>query len=504
MYNITFGLLASIIAMSTIAHSTETLSPTPTPQYRPSFHFTPQAHWMNDPNGLVFHNGIYHLFFQHYPHAMVWGPMHWGHATSTDLLTWQEQPIALKPDELGMIFSGSVVIDAQNTSGLGKDGRAPWIAVFTHHDPVAEKANETHVESQSLAYSLDKGKTWTKYKNNPVLKNPGLRDFRDPKVFWHEASSTWLMSLATGDRIAFYSSPDLKNWHKQGEFGQDAGAHSGVWECPDLFPLTLNGKTRWVLLVSIARGGPAGGSATQYFIGDFDGKTFTPETKQTRWLDYGPDNYAGVTWHNTPGRALFIGWMSNWEYATKVPTAPWRSAMTLPRELTLRQVGKQTLLASLPAKETQALGGKRSALKVDAINGEIDFSKIVKQTKGRFSLEFRAPQLRDFTLALSNKMGDELHIGFDQKANEYFIDRRKAGLNEFNPAFASRHVAPHLADTPDADITLYFDATSVELFADGGITSMTSLFFPLEPYSNMTLKFADGLNPQGFYFSRRP
>ena len=240
-------------------------------KYRPQIHFSPKEKWMNDPNGMVYHNGIYHLFYQYYPDSNVWGPMHWGHAVSTDMIRWKHQSIALYPDSLGYIFSGSAVVDVNNTSGFGVNGKPPFVAIFTHHDPKGEASGRNDYQNQSIAYSVDDGKTWIKYKNNPVVRNPGIKDFRDPKVMWFAKEKKWIMTLATLDRITFYSSNDLKNWSKESEFGKNAGAHGGVWECPDLFPLNYNGKKVWVLIVSINPGGPNGGSATQYFLGDFDG-----------------------------------------------------------------------------------------------------------------------------------------------------------------------------------------------------------------------------------------
>ena len=301
-------------------------------QHRPQIHFTPKAHWMNDPNGMFYNKGVYHLFFQYYPGASVWGPMHWGHATSKDLMHWQEQPIALYPDSLGYIFSGSAVVDKSNTSGFGKKGQVPIVAIFTHHNMEGEKEKRNDFQNQSIAYSLDDGKTWVKYAGNPVLHNPGIVDFRDPKVMWYEAQKKWIMTLATKDRVTFYSSPNLKEWTKESEFGETLGAHGGVWECPDLFTLYDNGKKVWALTVSINPGGPNKGSATQYFLGDFDGNRFTPLSTETKWIDYGTDDYAGVTWSNTGNRKIFLGWMSNWQYATIVPTNIWRSATTIPRE----------------------------------------------------------------------------------------------------------------------------------------------------------------------------
>ena len=243
-------------------------------RWRPQFHFSPKAHWMNDPNGMVYYKGVYHLFFQYFPDSMVWGPMHWGHAVSTDLVHWEEEPIALYPDSLGYIFSGSAVVDTNNTSGFGRPGVAPLIAIYTQHDPVGARLNRNDFQNQSIAYSLDNGKTWVKYEHNPVLRNPGIADFRDPKVFWDTRVSRWIMVLAVKDHVEFYASGTLKSWSKVGEFGKDMGAHGGVWECPDLFPMhDADGRTFWVLIVNINPGGPNGGSATQYFLGDFDGKT---------------------------------------------------------------------------------------------------------------------------------------------------------------------------------------------------------------------------------------
>jgi fructan beta-fructosidase len=279
-------------------------------QYRPQVHFSPPAHWMNDPNGMVYYGGTYHLFYQYYPKGTVWGPMHWGHATSTDLVHWTNRPIALYPDSIGLIFSGSAVVDFNNTSGLGKAGKPPLVAIFTQHSQAREKAGRSDAQNQSLAYSNDGGTSWKMYEHNPVLKNPGIIDFRDPNVMWYAPGAKWVMSLATRDRITFYSSKNLKDWKKESEFGQHLGAHGGVWECPDLFPLTAaGGKTLWVLLVNINPGGPQGGSATQYFTGSFDGVKFTAQGTGTRWLDQGTDEYAGVTWHNTGARRIFLGWM---------------------------------------------------------------------------------------------------------------------------------------------------------------------------------------------------
>jgi len=468
--------------------------------YRPQIHFSPLGHWMNDPNGMVYHKGIYHLFFQYYPDNSVWGPMHWGHATSTDLVHWQQQPIALYPDSLGYIFSGSAVVDKLNTSGFGKNGKAPLVAIFTHHDPKGEKVGTNTFQNQSIAYSLDDGKTWTKYSGNPVVKNPGARDFRDPKVMWFEARKRWIMTLATGDHVTFFSSPDLKNWNKESEFGATLGAHGGVWECPDLFKLICNGKAYWILLTNINPGGPNGGSATQYFIGRFDGKIFKPITKTTHWLDYGPDEYAGVTWCNTGNRKIFLGWMSNWLYADKVPTEQWRSAMTVPRNLLLKQVNGKLLLASTPVEELSTLNnGVKTFARIPVMGSENNPQKVGK-LPAQYMLKFNAAQIKTYRISLSNNDGDVLHVGYDQQNNQYYIDRTAAGDTSFYKGFAGVFKAPRLSSSPATDLTIVADATSVEVFADGGLTTMTCIFFPRSkaPLNNLELQSRGRFTVQKF------
>ncbi len=288
---------------------------------------------MNDPNGLVYENGVYHLFYQYYPDAIVWGPMHWGHATSKDLVHWKHQAIALFPDELGYIFSGSAIVDSKNTSGLGTAENPPLIAIYTYHDPKGEKQGRNDFQYQGLAYSLDHGVSWEKYENNPIIPNENsIRDFRDPKVFWNEQLSAWTVVLVAGDHMQLWKSSNLLDWEFMSDFGKDVGAHGGVWECPDLFELKVEGsdQSKWVLLISINPGAPNGGSGTQYFVGDFDGTSFTTDQKESKWIDLGTDNYAGVTYNGlSDDKRLFIGWMSNWSYAQETPTKKWRSAMTL-------------------------------------------------------------------------------------------------------------------------------------------------------------------------------
>ncbi|MFC3560305.1 glycoside hydrolase family 32 protein [Pedobacter jamesrossensis] len=444
-------------------------------KYRPAFHFTPKAHWMNDPNGMVYLNGKYHLFFQYNPDSTVWGPMHWGHAISKDMIHWKEQPIALYPDSLGTIFSGSAVIDKDNTAGFGKNA---MVAIFTHHNKKIEDQKTGLHQNQSLAYSLDEGQTWRKYKGNPVLPNPGIWDFRDPKVMWHPATGKWVMTLATKDRITFYSSSDLKKWTKESEFGEKLGAHGGVWECPDLFPLELNGKTHWVLLVSINPGGPNGGSATQYFTGDFDGKTFKPDSEKQKWMDYGTDNYAGVTFSNTGARKVLMGWMNNWNYANVVPTDSWRGATTLPRDLILKSVGEEIYLTSVPITELSDL--QKVALERKGLKGinSLDLSAGLKEGKGtKIELQVNSPG--DFSINLGDGKNQKLIIGFEQNKG-YFIDRSNAGNGEFEKNFAKRHFSPRISNADYKKIVIFIDAASVELFADDGLTTMTEIFFPIQ------------------------
>ena len=470
-------------------------------KHRPQIHFSPKANWMNDPNGMVFHNGIYHLFFQYYPDSTVWGPMHWGHATSKNLVHWTEENIALYPDSLGYIFSGSAVVDKNNTSGFGKDGIVPLVAIYTYHDAAGEKAGRNNYQTQGLAYSLDDGKTWTKYEKNPVLHNPGIKDFRDPKVMWYEKDQKWIMALATLDRISFYSSPDLKTWTKESEFGETVGAHGGVWECPDLFPINYNGENVWVLFVSINPGGPNKGSATQYFTGQFDGKTFTPYQTDTRWLDYGPDNYAGVTWSNVGDRKLFIGWMGNWQYANLVPTHPWRSAMTIARDIGINKIGDKFMLTSIPAKELKMLNGSTTNLQnIDATN--YDITAATSKMEGPARLKFNAAKIENFTITLSNDFGEKLIIGFDKAANNYYIDRSKSGNIAFEKGFGAIATAPRIAQWDSTDLELVIDNASVELFADGGLTTMTAIFFPNQLFSNIGIASAQGFKIDNLAFNK--
>jgi fructan beta-fructosidase len=456
-------------------------------QYRPQIHFSPKEKWINDPNGMVYFKGTYHLFFQFYPDSTVWGPMHWGHATSSDLIHWVQQPIALYPDSLGYIFSGSAVVDRNNTSGFGKNGQIPLVAIFTSHDPIKEKAHRNDYENQSLAYSIDGGKTWIKYNGNPVLKNPGITDFRDPKVMWYEPAKKWIMTLATKNKVTFYSSPDLKSWKKESEFGENSGAHGGVWECPDLFALDDHGNKVWVLIVNINPGAPNLGSGTQYFVGSFDGKKFASLHAGTKWLDYGPDDYAGVTWSNTRNRKVFLGWMSNWLYANLVPTIKWRNAMTLPRELSIKHVGDEVFVVSRPVKELDKIEEKRRISSEVMVTKSLDITKETDNVKFPCRLNLSLETIKDFSVILSNNIGEELVIGFDKKKNQFYIDRTRSGKTNFQKDFAGKSTAPRFINSQKLNLSLIFDESSVELFGDDGLTVMTSIFFPDKPYDKMKI-----------------
>ena len=459
-------------------------------QHRPQFHFSPPQKWMNDPNGMVYIDGTYHLFYQHYPDSAVWGPMHWGHATSQDLIHWENKPIAIYPDELGYIFSGSAVFDKNNSSGLGTVENPPLVAIFTYHDPVGEKEGRLDFQTQGIAFSLDKGETWEKYEKNPVLHNPGIRDFRDPKVRWHPETDQWIMALAVQDHIRFYSSPNLIDWKLESEFGKTQGAHGGVWECPDLFPLAVNDSEvqKYVLLVSINPGGPNKGSATQYFIGDFDGHTFTPDTDKILWMDYGPDNYAGVTFGNSGARTILIGWMSNWDYANIVPTYTWRSAMTLPRELKLATLDGDIFLKSVPVKEYEDFRIEKYLANSLTINGSVNLSELVNRSDSTFELSFETSSAQAFTINLMNNEDQKLEIGYLPDENIYYIDRKMAGKTDFKTTFGDRIIAQRKSVGDKLFIQVIVDVSSVEVFAVHGLTLMTGIFFADKAFNSVLIE----------------
>ena len=431
----------------------DTFDTTNREKYRPAYHHTPLYGWMNDPNGMFYKDGVWHLYYQYNPYGSQWENMTWGHSTSRDLIHWETQPLAIEPDWLGAIFSGSAVVDKDNTAGFGRNA---VIAMYT---------TAGSAQTQSIAYSTDGGVTFTKYAGNPVITY-NVPDFRDPKVFWHEQTSKWIVVLAVGQEVQFYSSPNLKEWKYESSFGREYGNHDGVWECPDM----LCFGEKWVLLLNINPGGPFGGSATQYFVGQFDGHTFTCEDNpsETKWMDYGKDHYATVTFHNAPdGRIVALPWMSNWQYANQVPTQQFRSANGLPRDLGLTTVGGETYLTSTPSKEVSALRGQK--LKKPA-----ETCEIVVDVKGTATIE------------LSNMKGEQVTMNYDAQQQTFSMDRTKSGNVSFSEAFPCVTTAPTYGNV--RQLRLFIDRCSIEAFTADGKMAMTNLVFPSEPYNTIKVK----------------
>jgi len=500
----TLWLAAALLSLGQAAHAEGDLYREP---LRPQFHFSPPQQWMNDPNGLVYAAGKYHLFYQYNPYSNKWGPMHWGHATSPDLVHWKNLPIALFPDRLGAIFSGSAVVDVGNTTGFGSHAKPPLVAMFTYHDHLAEHMGGTGYQSQGLAYSLDGGTDWTKFAGNPVLKRPDIKDFRDPKVFWYAASRRWVVALATGDHIGFYSSRDLKKWVHESDFGATLGAHGGVWECPDLIEMKVEGSTelKYALLVSINPGAPNGGSATQYFIGGFDGHRFVPDpmpegrlAADARWIDYGTDDYAGSTWSGGPPgdqRVMFIGWMNNWTYGNEVPTTRWRSAMTLPRELRMVRTPLGLELRSDPARELLALRRQAGTVAATHVSGDLDLLHAAGVPAGllEMDLDLDMADAQEASLVLSNARGERTVLRIDRAHQSLTLERAESGNVGFNPAFAAPQAAPLAGDLARIHLHLFLDTSSVEVFANDGATVMTAVLFPSVPYDSVLLHAGQAL-----------
>ncbi|MFD2992544.1 glycoside hydrolase family 32 protein [Fictibacillus nanhaiensis] len=465
-------------------------------KYRPQYHFTPMKNWMNDPNGMVYFQGEYHLFYQYHPESTVWGPMHWGHAVSSDMIHWEHLPIALFPDEIGFIFSGSVVVDPCDSTGFFNGGEG-LVAIFTHagEHPVTRKPRQV----QSLAYSKDKGRTWTKYEGNPVLEEPAIADFRDPKVIWYEEERKWIMVLAAGNHVRFYSSNDMKSWDFESAFGKTEGSHQGVWECPDLFSLPIDGVHRWVLIVSIGDD-PAyhEGSRTQYFVGDFNGKTFMNDNDPdvVLWLDFGRDNYAGVTWSDVPkedGRRLFIGWMSNWKYANHVPTSTWRSAMTLPRSLSLTSTSEGTRLVQKPVHEVSVLREPVTSIKrtITLVPDE-NLLKDIKSKTFELKASFTIKEAAVFGLKVHQSNEEETIIGFNSQRSVLYVDRRKSGDLGFHDAFSCVQEMAVL-EKEHVSLHIFVDKSSVEVFVNEGKQVLTSLIFPKEESDGIELFLDQGV-----------
>ncbi len=460
-------------------------------KYRPVYHHTPLYGWMNDPNGMSWKDGVWHLCFQYNPYGSKWQNMTWGHSVSRDLMHWTQEPSVIEPDGLGSVFSGSAVVDHANTAGFGAGA---VVALFT-------SAGKSQV--QSLAYSTDGGATFARYANNPVIVTE--REARDPKAFWNEELGKWNLILAHAlDReMLIYSSPDLKNWTFESAFGRGYGSQKGVWECPDLVELPVRGtnEKKWVLLCNINPGGPFGGSATQYFVGDFDGHRFVCDTHPdvTLWMDYGKDHYAAVTWSDAPdNRRTAIGWMSNWEYADAVPTQQFRSANTLPRDLDLFRVADGTLrLGVKPAREVEGLRRDRRSLPAATLSASPVVRTLPAEADGVCEIEVALDfgRARKVNLVLSNEAGESVEMicdAGDPKKQSFAMYRQQSGATDFSLAFPAATVAPmHLAGHK-CTLRIFLDRCSVEVFGDNGDFAMTNLVFPTSPYTTLTLSAEGG------------
>ena len=428
-------------------------------KHRPVYHHTPQYGWMNDPNGMFYKDGVWHLCYQFNPYGSQWENMTWGHSTSTDLVHWTANPTAITPDALGTIFSGCCVVDKNNTAGFGND------AVIAFYTSAGAR------QMQSMAYSTDGGKTFTKYKNNPIITS-NVPDFRDPHVFWNAEAGFWNMILAAGQQMSIYSSKDLKEWKHESDFGAEYGNHGGVWECPDLMKMKVRGtdKEKWMLICNINPGGPFGGSATQYFIGEFDGHKFTceDEPSETKWMDYGKDHYATITFDNAPeGRHVGIAWMSNWQYANQVPTKQFRSANSIARDFGLFEYNGETYCSVSPAKEMDAVRGQR-------ISSPSETCEIVVQLRG------------DAQLTLRNSKGEKVVITYDAVEQTIDFDRRRSGDVSFSEAFPCIVTSPTYGQAKT--LRIFVDRCSIEMFEGDGKMSMTNLVFPSEPYNKLIVK----------------
>ncbi|MDD6129247.1 MAG: GH32 C-terminal domain-containing protein [Prevotellaceae bacterium] len=434
-------------------------------KYRPSYHHAPERGWMNDPNGLFFKDGVWHLYCQYNPYGSMWGNMHWAHSTSTDLVHWQQQPVALAPDAWGTMFSGSCVVDHNNTAGFGKDA---IISMYTSSRPTPFGGD---VQAQCIAYSNDGGKTFTKYVGNPVITDE-KKDFRDPHVFWNEEAGFWNMILAAGQEMQIFSSSNLKDWKLESSFGHEYGNHGGVWECPDLMKMKVRGtdQEKWMLICNINPGGPFGGSATQYFIGQFDGHKFTceDEPSETKWMDYGKDHYATVTFDNAPeGRRCAIAWMSNWQYANQVPTMQFRSANSIVRDLGLFEYNGETYCSVTPAREMDSIRGQR-------ISHPTETCEIVVSLKG------------DAQLTLRNSKDEKVVITYDEAEQTIDFDRRRSGDVSFSDAFPCSVSSPTYGEVKT--LRIFIDRCSIEIFDGDGKFSLTNLVFPSEAYNKIAVK----------------
>lgn len=424
-------------------------------KFRSIYHHTPVYGWMNDPNGMFYKDGVWHLYYQYNPYGSQWENMTWAHSTSTDLIHWKNHGEVIQPDALGTIFSGSSVVDKENTAGFGKDA---IVAFYT---------SAGAAQTQSIAYSTDNGMTFKKYSDNPILTS-NLPDFRDPKVLWNDEASHWNLILAAGQQMNIYSSKNLKDWKFESSFGEGYGNHGGVWECPDLLKM----GDKWVLICNINPGGPFGGSATQYFVGSFDGHKFTCESKPevTKWMDYGKDHYATVSFSNAPdGRIVVLPWMSNWQYANQVPTQQFRSANGLPRDLGLYSYNGEDYVSVKPSPEVFAAFEKKPS-------GRLQSAAYIEVTNIKSNA----------SIVLSNDKGERVTMVYDGKNATFSMDRTESGVTDFHSDFKAKTVAP--TNGVIKSMQIFIDRCSIEAFDTEGKVAMTNLVFPSKPYDKIIVK----------------
>ncbi len=444
--------------------------------YRPQFHYSAPCQWLNDPNGLVYHDGEYHLFFQYHPDGLTWGPMHWGHAVSNDLIYWETLPVALYPDDNGTIFSGSIVIDENNTAGFGEDA---MVAVYSYN-----------TQTQGVAFSIDKGRKWTKYDGNPIMDALAI-DFRDPKVFWHDETQQWIMSIAAGREIQFFKSSNLLEWEYLSNFS--VLGTSGVWEVPDLFPLEIDGQTKWILIVSINGGTPAGGSGTMYFIGHFDGETFVQDNPQEiLWFDYGADNYAGTTFYNAPdNRRIHIGWMNNWEYAENIPTSIWRGSMTIPRDLSLVETSDGLRLVQVPISEFEKLHQPTRTQEDITLSDEAIQLEDIQGRMLDVQIDLNPDTAIRSGISIHHNDQSATRIMYNPMVSQVLVQRSSTlgdtNIGGFVTVFGA-HV--ELIDE-QLHIRILVDESSAEIFVNNGSTVLTSRTFG-DPDADGLQLFAEG------------
>ena len=461
-------------------------------KYRPVYHHTPLYGWMNDPNGMFYKDGVWHLYYQWNPYGSKWQNMTWGHSSSKDLVTWEHHPAAIEANGLGAVFSGSSVVDTENTAGFGKDA---VVSLYTSADVS---------QVQSLAHSNDNGETFEIYPGNPIITLES--EARDPNMFWDATNRRWVLSLAHAldHEMLFFTSPDLKEWTLQGSFGKGIGAQDGVWECPDLFRLKVDGtnEEKWVLVCNINPGGPFGGSATQYFVGDFDGKTFKADTDAdgnipTKWMDYGKDHYATVSWSDAPdNRRTLIGWMSNWQYAAEVPTMQFRSANTLPREAGLfKGADGQLYLSSAPAPELLKLRGKETVnVKNKSVGKKACEYALPASNSGvcEILLDLDCRKAEAIDVKIANNAGEYVTLKYDPSEHTLSFDRRNSGTVDFSQDFPAVTVAPTFDNGKKVSLRIFIDKSSMEVFGNNGKFVMTNLVFPTNPYSSISVNAEKG------------